>query len=162
MRYKAGIETRDRILEATRSSIAEVGLQGTTIKGICERAGVLLQPVRLEGTGRHHCRSRGHRRNRPRPGASRPGHSRRPRRGLYHLHRRPERPRPGIHRHRRSRLRQQRRTSRPRPQTPRRQGRPVRCGDEPGTPGTEWRSLDEKGGNARLGVERNRPPLRTG
>ncbi len=41
MRYKAGIETRDRILEATRSSIAEVGLQGTTIKGICERAGVL-------------------------------------------------------------------------------------------------------------------------
>jgi AcrR family transcriptional regulator len=41
MRYKAGLETRDRILQATRTSIAEVGLDGTTIKGICDRAGVL-------------------------------------------------------------------------------------------------------------------------
>jgi TetR/AcrR family transcriptional repressor of bet genes len=41
MRYKAGLETRDRILEATRSLIAEKGLEGTTIKAICEEAGVL-------------------------------------------------------------------------------------------------------------------------
>ncbi len=41
MRYKAGLETRDRILEAARSLIAEKGLEGTTIKAICERAGVL-------------------------------------------------------------------------------------------------------------------------
>ncbi|HEY7468977.1 MAG TPA: TetR/AcrR family transcriptional regulator [Acidimicrobiia bacterium] len=41
MRYKAGLETRDRILEATRSLIAEKGLEGTTIKAICHQAGVL-------------------------------------------------------------------------------------------------------------------------
>ena len=41
MRYKAGLETRDRILEATRGLIAEEGLEGTTIKAICDRAGVL-------------------------------------------------------------------------------------------------------------------------
>jgi AcrR family transcriptional regulator len=41
MRYKAGLETRDRILGATRSMIAGEGLEGTTIKGICDRAGVL-------------------------------------------------------------------------------------------------------------------------
>ena len=41
MRYKAGIETRGKILEATRSLIAEEGLEGTTIKAICDRAGVL-------------------------------------------------------------------------------------------------------------------------
>ncbi len=41
MRYKAGLETRDRILEAARSLIAERGLEGTTIKAICEEAGVL-------------------------------------------------------------------------------------------------------------------------
>lgn len=41
MRYKAGLQTRDKIIEATRGSIAENGLEGTTIKGICERAGVL-------------------------------------------------------------------------------------------------------------------------
>lgn len=41
MRYKAGLETRDRILEATRKQIAEVGLEGTTIKTICDSAGVL-------------------------------------------------------------------------------------------------------------------------
>lgn len=41
MRYKAGIATRDRILDATRGLIAETGLEGTTIKAICERASVL-------------------------------------------------------------------------------------------------------------------------
>ncbi len=41
MRYKAGLETRDRILEATRSLIASEGLDGTTIKAICDQAGVL-------------------------------------------------------------------------------------------------------------------------
>lgn len=41
MRYKAGLETRDRILESTRTQIAELGLEGTTIKTICDDAGVL-------------------------------------------------------------------------------------------------------------------------
>jgi len=41
MRYKAGLETRDRILRATRSLIASEGLDGTTIKAICDQAGVL-------------------------------------------------------------------------------------------------------------------------
>lgn len=41
MRYKAGLETKDRIIEATRSLIAETGLEGTTIKAICDKAGVL-------------------------------------------------------------------------------------------------------------------------
>ncbi|MGD2060001.1 MAG: TetR/AcrR family transcriptional regulator [Acidimicrobiia bacterium] len=41
MRYKAGLETRDKILDATRSLIAEEGLDGTTIKAICDQAGVL-------------------------------------------------------------------------------------------------------------------------
>jgi AcrR family transcriptional regulator len=41
MRYKAGLETRERILDATRSLVAENGLDGTTIKAICEQAGVL-------------------------------------------------------------------------------------------------------------------------
>jgi AcrR family transcriptional regulator len=41
MRYKAGIATRDRILDAVRRLIAEEGLEGTTIKAICHRAGVL-------------------------------------------------------------------------------------------------------------------------
>lgn len=41
MRYKAGLETRGKILEATRSLIAADGLDGTTIKAICEEAGVL-------------------------------------------------------------------------------------------------------------------------
>lgn len=41
MRYKAGLETRDRILTATRSLVAEKGLEGTTIKAICDEAGVL-------------------------------------------------------------------------------------------------------------------------
>lgn len=41
MRYKAGMETRNRILEATRRLIADEGLEGTTIKAICEGSGVL-------------------------------------------------------------------------------------------------------------------------
>lgn len=41
MRYKAGLETRERILAATRSLIASEGLDGTTIKAICDEAGVL-------------------------------------------------------------------------------------------------------------------------
>lgn len=41
MRYKAGLQTRERIIEATRSLIADAGLEATTIKAICERAGVL-------------------------------------------------------------------------------------------------------------------------
>jgi AcrR family transcriptional regulator len=39
-RYRAGIETRRRILEATRTLLAELGLEGTTLKAICERARV--------------------------------------------------------------------------------------------------------------------------
>ncbi len=39
-RYRAGIATRRRILEATRDLIAEVGLDGTTLKAIGDRAGV--------------------------------------------------------------------------------------------------------------------------
>ncbi len=41
MRYKAGLETRDKILDATRGLIASSGLDGTTIKAICDTAGVL-------------------------------------------------------------------------------------------------------------------------
>lgn len=41
MRYKAGLETRDKILQATRSLVATEGLDGTTIKSICDLAGVL-------------------------------------------------------------------------------------------------------------------------
>ncbi len=41
MRYKAGLETRGKILEATRSLIATEGMDGTTIKAICDSAGVL-------------------------------------------------------------------------------------------------------------------------
>ena len=41
MRYKAGLETRERILGATRTLVAANGLDGTTIKAICELAGVL-------------------------------------------------------------------------------------------------------------------------
>ena len=40
-RYRAGLETQERILEATRSLLAETGLEGITLKGICDRAGVL-------------------------------------------------------------------------------------------------------------------------
>lgn len=41
MRYKAGIATRDKIVEATKRLIAAEGLDGTTIKAICDEAGVL-------------------------------------------------------------------------------------------------------------------------
>jgi len=41
MRYRAGLKTRTRILDATRDLVAERGLHGTTIKAICERAGIL-------------------------------------------------------------------------------------------------------------------------
>lgn len=41
MRYRVGIETRTRILDATRQLVSEAGLEGTTIKGICSRAGIL-------------------------------------------------------------------------------------------------------------------------
>ncbi len=41
MRYRAGLETRDKILDATRRLITEAGLESTTIKAICDRAGVL-------------------------------------------------------------------------------------------------------------------------
>jgi AcrR family transcriptional regulator len=37
-RYRAGIETHQRITDAIRHLLAEVGLEGTTIKAICERA----------------------------------------------------------------------------------------------------------------------------
>jgi AcrR family transcriptional regulator len=39
-RYQTGIRTEARIVEATRELLAEVGLEGTTIKAICERAEV--------------------------------------------------------------------------------------------------------------------------
>lgn len=41
MRYRVGLETQTRILEATRDLVAEHGLDGTTIKAICDRAGIL-------------------------------------------------------------------------------------------------------------------------
>ena len=37
-RYRAGIETRDRILMALRELLADGGLEGTTIKAICQQA----------------------------------------------------------------------------------------------------------------------------
>ena len=40
-RYRAGIETRRRIIEATRNLLAEAGIEGTTIKAICKRADIL-------------------------------------------------------------------------------------------------------------------------
>lgn len=40
MRNRAGIETQERILDATKRLLAERGLDGVTIKGICERAEV--------------------------------------------------------------------------------------------------------------------------
>jgi AcrR family transcriptional regulator len=41
VRYRAGLETKERILDAARLLLAEVGLEGITLKGICERSGVL-------------------------------------------------------------------------------------------------------------------------
>lgn len=40
MRNRAGLETRARILEATRELLAERGLDGTTVKAICDAAGI--------------------------------------------------------------------------------------------------------------------------
>ena len=40
MTYRAGIATRERILEATRSLLAEGGLEATTVKAICTRAAI--------------------------------------------------------------------------------------------------------------------------
>ncbi len=39
-RYQAGIRTEARILDATRELLGEGGLDGTTLKAICDRAGV--------------------------------------------------------------------------------------------------------------------------
>ncbi len=39
-RYKVGIETQAKILEATRQLLGEVGFEGTTLKAICDRAGI--------------------------------------------------------------------------------------------------------------------------
>jgi AcrR family transcriptional regulator len=39
-RYRAGLETRNRILDAVRVLLAADGLEGTTIKGICGAAGI--------------------------------------------------------------------------------------------------------------------------
>jgi AcrR family transcriptional regulator len=39
-RYQVGIRTETRILDATRELLAEEGLEGTTLKAICDRAGV--------------------------------------------------------------------------------------------------------------------------
>lgn len=39
-RYKVGIETRSRILAATRELLAEVGFDATTLKAICTRADI--------------------------------------------------------------------------------------------------------------------------
>ncbi len=39
-RYQAGIRTEARITEATRELLGEVGLDGTTLKAICDRAEV--------------------------------------------------------------------------------------------------------------------------
>ena len=40
VRYQVGIRTESKILEATRELLAEGGLDGATLKAICERAGV--------------------------------------------------------------------------------------------------------------------------
>jgi len=39
-RYRVGLETRERILEATRDLLAESGVDGITLKRITEKAGV--------------------------------------------------------------------------------------------------------------------------
>lgn len=39
-RYRVGLETRERILSATRSLLGEVGFEGVTLKAITDRAGV--------------------------------------------------------------------------------------------------------------------------
>ncbi|MBT8207828.1 MAG: TetR/AcrR family transcriptional regulator [Acidimicrobiia bacterium] len=37
-RYQAGIKTRERILDAVRTLLGEVGLDSVTVKGICDQA----------------------------------------------------------------------------------------------------------------------------
>ena len=39
-RYEPGLKTEARIIQATRELLGESGLDGTTLKAICERAGV--------------------------------------------------------------------------------------------------------------------------
>lgn len=39
-RYKVGIETRGKILAATRLLLGDVGFDGTTLKAICDEAGI--------------------------------------------------------------------------------------------------------------------------
>src|SRR5690606_14045384 len=39
-RYRVGIQTRDRILRATRRLLSEVGIDGVTLKAITDQAGV--------------------------------------------------------------------------------------------------------------------------
>lgn len=39
-RYRVGLETRARILDAVRELLAEDGLEGATLKAVCARAGV--------------------------------------------------------------------------------------------------------------------------
>ncbi len=39
-RYQSGIRTEKAIVDATRDLLAEVGMEGTTVKAICERANV--------------------------------------------------------------------------------------------------------------------------
>ncbi|MPZ53407.1 MAG: TetR family transcriptional regulator [Acidimicrobiia bacterium] len=41
MRYRVGIETRTRILDATRELLGEFGIEAITIKAICEHADIL-------------------------------------------------------------------------------------------------------------------------
>lgn len=39
-RYEAGLKTQARIIDATRGLLGEVGIDGTTVKAICDRAGI--------------------------------------------------------------------------------------------------------------------------
>lgn len=39
-RYRVGLETRERILAATRRTLSEVGIEGVTLKAITDQAGV--------------------------------------------------------------------------------------------------------------------------
>lgn len=41
MRNRAGLETRERILDAARTLLSTRGLEGTTVKAICDAAGIL-------------------------------------------------------------------------------------------------------------------------
>ena len=40
MRYRPGLQTRERILDATRALLGEHGLDATTVSAICEKAGI--------------------------------------------------------------------------------------------------------------------------